>query len=132
MKTAKSIVAFVKGQGVGGKVDVDLVDNLLHERAKALRGQPAEKLEWLLAWAVNSVHSASNALRDAEAADAERANDILSKLRCAEPLMTRRSSFASAGSRTDVAAVRLEEADATMRRILDVYEALAVDPPGAV
>ena len=62
MRTAKSILTFIKTQGLKCKVDVDLVDDLLHERAKALKGQPAEKLEWLLAWAVNSVHSATTAL----------------------------------------------------------------------
>lgn len=38
MKKAKAIVAFINERGVGKKVDVDLVNNLLHERVKALRG----------------------------------------------------------------------------------------------
>jgi len=63
MKKVVEIVAIIRGQGLKSQVDVDLVDDFLHERAKALKGQPAEKLECLLAWAVNGVHNAANALQ---------------------------------------------------------------------
>ncbi len=132
MKTAKEIVAFVKKQGAGGKVDVDLVDNLLHERAKALRGQPAEKLEGLLAWAVNGVHVAVCALAGAAEVDAQRVDDAIGKVRMGAAVEPPSGLSSPRQSRVDIALARLEEADVTMRRILDVYEALAVDPPGAV
>ena len=129
MRTAKAIVAFVRGQGLGNKVDVDLVDNLLHERAAAPKGQPAEKLEWLLAWAINSVHIAARRLGETAAEDKKRAKDILAAWRTGEPIPS--TSRASVASDHRAAMARLEEADATMRRILDVYEVLSVDPPGA-
>lgn len=131
MKKAVEIVALIKGQGIKSKVDVDLVDDFLHERAKALKGQPAEKLECLLAWAVNGVHSAANAIQGAVESDAMRVNDIMGKVRAGKPVESTRGAFSTRHSRVDTAAIRLEEADATLRRILEVYESLAVDPPGA-
>lgn len=131
MKTAKAIVAFIREQGVGNKSDVDLLDNLLHERAKVLSGQPAEKLEWLLAWTVNGVHSATLHLKEAADDDAKRAQRMISMVRLGEALPSSRGNFSNPHSGVDVRAARLEDADTTMRRVLNVYEALAVDPPGA-
>ena len=131
MKTAKAIVVFVREQGLKSKSNVDLVDGLLHERAKALEGQPAEKLEGLLAWAVNGVHVAVCALAGAAEVDAQRVDDAIGKVRMGAAVEPPSGLSSPRQSRVDIALARLEEADTAMRRILDVYEALAVDPPEA-
>jgi len=60
-----------------------------------------------------------------------RVNDIMGKVWAGKAVESTRGAFSTRHSRVDTAAIRLEEADVTMRRVLDVYEAIAVDPPGA-
>lgn len=131
MKRAAYVVAFVKEHGYRGKARVDAVDDVLRERAVALKGNPAEKLEWLLAWAISAAHDAMHALVTAIEVDAQRGEALASAVFDRRPIESTRGLAQFRQSRVDIGAIRLEESDATLRRILEVYEALAVDPPGA-
>ena len=128
MKTTKEIVAAIKGRTWGP----DEVDDALHDRAKALKGQPAEKLEWHLAWAFNGVDSLTRRLRESVASDRRETSDVLAHVNAGDWLEPQRSDMSRVyRSRTVEYVARLEEAHETLRRFLDVYEAFAVDPPGA-
>jgi hypothetical protein len=128
MKTSKQIVAAIKEWSCSA----DEIDDALHDRAKALKGQPAEKLEWHLGWLFNSVDSLTRRLREAVASDKREASDVLSHVNAGDRLEPRRSDLSRVyHNRTGEYIARLEEAHEALRRFLDVYEALAVDPPGA-
>lgn len=132
MRTAKSIVALIREQGVIDKLNVDIVDNLLHERAEAMKGRPAEKLEWHLAWLFNGAASLTRRLREAFDSDVREMSDVMSRVNAKDWLEPKRSDLARVyHGRMGEYVARLEEAHETLRRFLDVYEALAVDPPGA-
>jgi hypothetical protein len=126
VKTAKEIVEHLKIHPVTSAPHAEEVDAMLHERAKAFRGQPAEKIESLLAWAVSSVTSATRMLSDATADDSARATEAILAAQRGDSKSSLRG-FSWSASKTDACRVQLECAVETLRRVLDVYEATAKD-----
>lgn len=129
MKTRSEIVAMVKAwSSVTSRVDeFDAIDRALFERDKTFRERPAGKLEGLLMWAVSGVASAVRDYQEACAED-QRSKEIVGATLPHEPLTPDVARFAA--QRMGRAAVALEQippAQAMLSRVLEAYEALAIE-----
>lgn len=123
--TVKEIVEYVRSHNMASRAHTDVLDAMLHARAKFFE-DGIDGMDALLTWAVTGVESAARRLREASAEDAGRVNDaVLGAQRLT--LTSSLCGFSWAASRSDVCRVQLEDAVETLRRILSVYERTAKD-----
>lgn len=123
------IVALIRAWKPG---DVDMynaIDSALCARAAATKGTPATKLEWLLGYAVSSAQRSTVSLLSAIKDDAEAAGDIADGIGVGTIVGNGNGFSRRRQSEVSTWQEVAREARGYLARILDAYEALAVEVP---